>query len=177
MRRGGRHVCSLCEWNGCGRRRRRNPTAPGSKREVHGARQARGRPLPWAAQGGGVSKRNVPRSGGFAAIPSGEVDRARRASSPTAIWLQPGQGGSHVVATRRKTRTVVGSRRRFMGNHEAERVTRETERSLAVAGLIVPNGREARHSHREAGPQSSAFPVFGACFGPANTSLPRLRHV
>jgi len=53
-----------------------------------------------------------------------------------------------------------------MGNHEAERVTRETERSLAVAGLIVPNGREARHSHREAGPQSSAFPVFSALLRP-----------
>ena len=69
MRRNGPHVCSECEWNGCGRRRRRNPTAPGSKRKAHGARQARGRSLPWAAQGGGVSKRNVPRSGGFAAIP------------------------------------------------------------------------------------------------------------
>ena len=30
-------------------------------------RQAHGRPLPWAAQGGGVSKREVPRSGGIAA--------------------------------------------------------------------------------------------------------------
>ena len=48
-----------------------------------------------------------------------------------------------------------------MGDHEAERVIKRPK-GLAVAELIVPNGREARHSHREAGPQSSAFPVFGA---------------
>jgi hypothetical protein len=54
-----------------------------------------------------------------------------------------------------------------MGNHDAERVI-QRPKGLAVAGLIVPNGREARHSHREAGPQSSAFPVFGALFPPSS---------
>ncbi len=54
-----------------------------------------------------------------------------------------------------------------MGNHEAERVI-QRPKGLAVAELIVPNGREARHSHREAGPQSSAFPVFGALFPPSS---------
>ena len=39
----------------------------GKQSESSRGRQARGRPLPWAAQGGGVSKREVPRSGGVAA--------------------------------------------------------------------------------------------------------------
>jgi len=44
------------------------------------ARQARGRPVPWAAEGGGKRWRGVPRSGGFAAVPCGRADRVLRAS-------------------------------------------------------------------------------------------------
>ena len=55
--------------------------------------------------------------------------------------FKSGQGLGRVVATRRKIRTVVGSRRRFAGNREAERVTRD--RKVSRRRLIVPNGREA----------------------------------
>ena len=125
-------------WNGAGGEIRRHRKAAG---KAHKARQAWGRPQPWTAEGGGARKREVltvfrRRRNAVRWSRKGALRRKSRRHR-----FKPGQGLGRVVATRRKIRTVVGSRRRFAGNREAERVTRD--RKVSRRRLIVPNGREA----------------------------------
>src|SRR5262245_23104278 len=110
-------------------------------REIAGRLTGQASPMSSIAMGGSRRRGRegeVARSGGIAAIPGGGVARVFCAGDPSAVWFQPGQGWSRVVATRRKTRTVVGSRRRFMGNHGAERVIQGPQ------GLAAPTDRPER---------------------------------
>jgi hypothetical protein len=43
--------------------------------------------MPWVAEGGGKSRREILRSGGVAAVPWGGTGRVFRATDPTAVWL------------------------------------------------------------------------------------------
>lgn len=124
------HVCFTCEATGCGRRRWRNPEAPGSSRKAHRARQAQGRSLPWAAEGGGGSA--SAECHGLAVLP-----QYREAEStgyfapqiPSLVGSSSGQDRIRVVATRRKTRTGSDHAAAFVGNHRSRARDQETERS------------------------------------------------
>jgi hypothetical protein len=131
-------VCWQCKWNGCGRRLRRNPKAPGNNRKACKGRQARGRPC----QGRLKAMRRVSaKCYGPAALTAYRKARLPEYFAPqvpSLLRFQPGKGRNPVVATRRKTRAAAGSRRRFVGDHGAWRLIQRPK------GLATPTERPER---------------------------------
>jgi len=124
------HVCFSCEVTGCGRRRWRNPAALGNSRKAHRARQAQGRSLPWAAEGGGGSA--SAECHGLAVLPQyreAESTGYFASQIPSLVGSSSGQDRIRVVATRRKTRTGSDHAAAFVGNHRSRARDQETERS------------------------------------------------
>jgi len=78
---------------------------------------------------------------------------------PSLVGSSSGQDRIRVVATRRKTRTGSDHAAAFVGNHRSRARDQETERSRR-SPTDRPERAWGSTSHREAGPQSSAFPVF-----------------
>src|SRR4029078_7322748 len=150
-------VCVRCEVTGCGRRRWRNPAALGNSRKAHRARQAQGRSLPWAAEGGGGSA--SAECHGLAVLP-----QYREAEStgyfapqiPSLVGSSSGQDRIRVVATRRKTRPGRTTPPLLWETIEAERVIKRPK-GLGGRRPIVPNGREARHRTGRRGRKAPPF--------------------
>ena len=128
------------------------------------ARQARGRPLPWTAEGGGTSKRKHHGLAALSQYREAEPTGCFARHIPSPIGFQPAKAEATSLQTRRKTRTAVG-RRAAAWETMWPCARPKRPKGLAIR-LIVPNGREAEIA-QGGGAAKLRLSCFGAPVSPS----------